>query len=218
MRVRLSSANPKKSPLPPHQQPLLTAADAPGLPFRSSERLFYSAPPSFLTYLIIAQPLPLLRLRLLATPAFAKIDSTAGSGRDPSGGTCLRMQTLAPWVSLLQNRSALAAAERVADCVCSRCVGMNSPARLAFKPLLLHGPAGAGKTHLVAGFAALVVERRPDFSASAAAWRAGGFCPQMAPVRATSAAPANQRSPKAQPDCPNGPRDAFCSGMRSKIS
>ena len=75
------------------------------------------------------------------------------------------MQTLTSWVSLPENRSALAAVERVADCVCGRSGGMNPPARLTVNPLFLHGPAGAGKTHLVAGLVARIAERQPGLSA-----------------------------------------------------
>lgn len=69
------------------------------------------------------------------------------------------MQTLAQWVSSPENRSALAAVERVADCLCSR------QPRRAVNPLFLHGPSGVGKTHLVAGLAARVAERGPGLSA-----------------------------------------------------
>jgi chromosomal replication initiation ATPase DnaA len=79
------------------------------------------------------------------------------------------MQTLAQWVSLPENRSALAAVERVADCLCSRPEGGKPPARLAFKPLFLHGPDGVGKSQLVAGLVAGLVarlaERAPRLSA-----------------------------------------------------
>jgi chromosomal replication initiator protein len=76
------------------------------------------------------------------------------------------MQTLAQWVSLPENRSAWAAVERVADCVVGRQLrSLTLPARLAFNPLFLHGPAGVGKTHLVTGLAARVVERCPGLSA-----------------------------------------------------
>src|SRR5665213_807841 len=76
------------------------------------------------------------------------------------------MQTLAQWVSLPENRSAWAAVERIADCVIGRPLrSLTLPARLTFNPLFLHGPAGVGKTHLVAGLAARVVERCPGLSA-----------------------------------------------------
>ena len=75
------------------------------------------------------------------------------------------MQTLAQWVSLPENRSALAAVERVADCVCGRSRGITPPARLDVNPLFLHGSAGVGKTHLVAGLAARIAEREPGLSA-----------------------------------------------------
>ena len=69
------------------------------------------------------------------------------------------MQTLAQWVSSPENRSALAAVEGVAECVCSRA------SRRAINPLFLHGPSGVGKTHLVAGLAARVAERGLGLSA-----------------------------------------------------
>ena len=83
------------------------------------------------------------------------------------------MQTLAQWVCLPENRSALAAVQRVAECVGGPCGGINPPARLGtkhparldFNPLFLHGPAGVGKTHLVAGLATRVAEREPALSA-----------------------------------------------------
>jgi chromosomal replication initiator protein len=76
------------------------------------------------------------------------------------------MQTLAQWVSLPENRSAWAAVERVADGIGDRQLrSLTLPARLTFNPLFLHGPAGVGKSHLVAGLAARVVERHPGLSA-----------------------------------------------------
>ncbi len=75
------------------------------------------------------------------------------------------MLTLASWVSLPENRSALAAVERVADGVCGCSEGINPPARLSVNPLFLHGPAGVGKTHLVAGLIARIAERVPGLSA-----------------------------------------------------
>jgi chromosomal replication initiator protein len=69
------------------------------------------------------------------------------------------MPTLASWVSLPENRAALAAVQHVADCLC------GPSARLAFNPLFLHGPAGVGKTHLAAGLIAEAAARRPGLSA-----------------------------------------------------
>jgi chromosomal replication initiator protein len=61
---------------------------------------------------------------------------------------------------LPENRSARAAVERVADCVCSR-----QPHRIV-NPLFLYGPSGVGKTHLALALVALIVERGPGLTAS----------------------------------------------------
>ena len=66
------------------------------------------------------------------------------------------MQTFASWIPLAENQAARLAVERVADCVCGR-----GPRR-AINPLFLHGPAGAGKSHLVAALLADVTQRSPD--------------------------------------------------------
>jgi chromosomal replication initiator protein len=66
------------------------------------------------------------------------------------------MQTFAGWVTLPENHTAQAAAEHVADCVAS-----GRPRR-AVNPLVLHGPAGTGKSHLAAALAAAVASRAPD--------------------------------------------------------
>ena len=90
------------------------------------------------------------------------------------------MQTWALWVALPENRSALAAVQSVADCVCGR------QPRRAVNPLFLHGPAGVGKTHLVAGLAARVAERRPGLSV--VILTAGDFDRDPADLRAELAA------------------------------
>jgi chromosomal replication initiator protein len=53
------------------------------------------------------------------------------------------MYTFARWVTTPENRSALAAVQRLADALVTQKV-RNPP-----NPLFLHGPAGTGKTHLV---------------------------------------------------------------------
>jgi chromosomal replication initiator protein len=57
------------------------------------------------------------------------------------------------FVATPENRSALAAVEQVADCICA-----NRWHR-APNPLYLHGPTGTGKTHLISALAAVVAER-----------------------------------------------------------
>lgn len=59
------------------------------------------------------------------------------------------------------------AVERVSDCVCGR-----GPRR-AINPLFLHGPAGAGKSHLVSALLADVTQRSPDLQVALLA--AGDF-------------------------------------------
>jgi chromosomal replication initiator protein len=54
------------------------------------------------------------------------------------------MQTLTRWVSTPENRSASVAVKRVSDCVCS------DRLRRQINSLFLHGPAGTGKTQLIA--------------------------------------------------------------------
>jgi chromosomal replication initiator protein len=70
------------------------------------------------------------------------------------------MQTFTQWISLPENRSALAAVERVADGLRTR------RSRRAVNPLFLYGPSGCGKSHLVAALLARVVEQTPDVTAS----------------------------------------------------
>jgi chromosomal replication initiator protein len=55
-----------------------------------------------------------------------------------------------------ENRSALAAAGWVADCVCGQRL------RREVNPLFLHGPSGSGKTFLVSALVNNVIRRRPD--------------------------------------------------------
>ena len=70
------------------------------------------------------------------------------------------MQTLSQWILLPENRSAYAAAERVADNLQGR-----RPSR-GLNPLFLHGPSGSGKSHLVSALLARVVEQTPDATAA----------------------------------------------------
>jgi chromosomal replication initiator protein len=77
------------------------------------------------------------------------------------------MSTFARWVSTPENRSALVAVQRVADGVCrwdtspKRQHGDHTEQREA-NPLFLHGPAGTGKTHLVAALADRLIRQCPD--------------------------------------------------------
>jgi chromosomal replication initiator protein len=68
------------------------------------------------------------------------------------------MQTFSGWVSLPENRSAQAAVERVAQAI------RRHKSRVAHNPLILHGPAGTGKTHLVHALIAHATLDRPDLT------------------------------------------------------
>jgi chromosomal replication initiation ATPase DnaA len=75
------------------------------------------------------------------------------------------MQTFAGWVSLPENRSAQTAVERIAQAVRQR------KTRLPHNPLVLHGPAGTGKTHLVNALVAHVTRAVPDLAVTVLAAR-----------------------------------------------
>jgi chromosomal replication initiator protein len=64
--------------------------------------------------------------------------------------------TFARFTAAAENRAALLAVQFVAACVCSRL------SRRADNPLLLHGPPGVGKTHLVSALVAEVTRNAPD--------------------------------------------------------
>ncbi len=66
------------------------------------------------------------------------------------------MQTFAGWVSLPENRSARTAVERVAQSV------RRHQPHSGCNPLVLHGPAGTGKTHLVNALLAHVTQNVLD--------------------------------------------------------
>jgi chromosomal replication initiator protein len=68
------------------------------------------------------------------------------------------MQTFSQVIATPENCSAVEAVRRVAADV-----GSVSK-RLAVNPLLLHGPSGAGKTHLVSALATEAVSRRPGLT------------------------------------------------------
>jgi chromosomal replication initiator protein len=68
------------------------------------------------------------------------------------------MYTFARWVSTPENRSALAAVQRLADALCTQRL------RSQPSPLLLHGPAGTGKTHLVSALIGSVSQCRPTLT------------------------------------------------------
>jgi chromosomal replication initiator protein len=66
------------------------------------------------------------------------------------------MHSFARWISTPENRSALLAVQRVADCLGTR------RQRRAVNPLFLHGPTGTGKTHLISALVREATTRRPD--------------------------------------------------------
>src|SRR4051794_14433529 len=66
------------------------------------------------------------------------------------------MPTSADWVSLPENRSAERAVRRVADAL------RRDRVRPALNPLVLHGPAGSGKSHLVQTLIAHLSRMAPD--------------------------------------------------------
>lgn len=68
--------------------------------------------------------------------------------------------TFARFTVAAENRAALRAVQDVAACVCSR-----RPRRVC-NPLLLHGPPGVGKTHLVSALVAEVTRNAPDLIVS----------------------------------------------------
>ncbi len=68
------------------------------------------------------------------------------------------MQTRGQWLLLPENRGARQAVERVRDCVC------NQGPQRAINPLLLHGPPGTGKSHLVGDLLADVVRLQPGLA------------------------------------------------------
>jgi chromosomal replication initiator protein len=65
--------------------------------------------------------------------------------------------TFACFVPATENRAALLAAQDVVACVCTRRSRRHNP-------LFLHGPTGAGKTHLVSALVEEVTRRRPDMT------------------------------------------------------
>jgi chromosomal replication initiator protein len=76
-----------------------------------------------------------------------------GASRD---GNPSPMQTFVDWIALPENRLARAAADRVAESVCT---GRAAP---GMNPLFLHGPSGIGKSYLASALAAAVIARAPD--------------------------------------------------------
>jgi chromosomal replication initiator protein len=78
------------------------------------------------------------------------------------------MQTFAGWVSLPENRSGRTAVERVALAI------RRGGARTTHNPLVLHGPAGSGKTHLVNALVVHVTQAVPGLIVTALAAREVG--------------------------------------------
>jgi chromosomal replication initiator protein len=69
------------------------------------------------------------------------------------------MNTFTHWIEVPENRPAFLAIQGVAECIGSR------RRRRQVNPLVLHGPAGTGKTHLVSALVAEVTRRLPDLTA-----------------------------------------------------
>jgi chromosomal replication initiator protein len=67
--------------------------------------------------------------------------------------------TFAHFISTPENRSALEAVREVADFIASTASGS-----LPSNPLLLHGPPGTGKTHLVSALVEQATRQRPDLA------------------------------------------------------
>src|SRR5262249_42292911 len=76
------------------------------------------------------------------------------------------MPTFADWVSLPENRSAERAVRRVADAL------RRGRVRPALNPLVLHGPAGVGKSHLALALVARLQQTAPDRTVTLLAARA----------------------------------------------
>src|SRR5947207_15972176 len=70
------------------------------------------------------------------------------------------MNTFTHWIETPENRPALLAIQRVAECLGS------GRRRREVNPVFLHGPAGTGKTHLVSALVAEATGRRPDLVAA----------------------------------------------------
>ena len=77
------------------------------------------------------------------------------------------MMTFSRWVSTPENRSARLAVDRVLACVCSE------RTQREINPLLLHGPTGTGKSHLVTALVNEATRQRRDLLVSVTA--AGDF-------------------------------------------
>src|SRR5437879_5740375 len=70
--------------------------------------------------------------------------------------TYRHMPTFADWVSLPENRSAERAVGRVAEAL------QRGRVRPVLNPLVLHGPAGAGKSHLAHALVARLSHHAAD--------------------------------------------------------
>src|SRR5439155_10629946 len=82
-----------------------------------------------------------------------------------TGENRIENRTFARYVQTPENRSALLAVRDVAACICS------GKSRRATNPLYLHGPAGTGKTHLVAALVDEVTRHSPQLIVTV--WSAG---------------------------------------------